>query len=1150
MGVNLPVVFFKARGWWGPAHGGDHRVQSPQNDGGGGGSNLPTMPSSANLSSLDQARAYWREHFGGKTLPLVVHSGGKKYPIKVRFWLDNDHAFTSDVGGRQKVGYRDFDPDRAQALDRLLQVISHPQRRLRDWDADLLLEKRVGNRHYTVVLKWESADTYRFSSAHFKTIEDVSRLFRRQNPTKNNGPLQKSEPLSAFPDASSPHGAGGLPFGVTSAALGSGRTSRHQDVAASSSINHRGGLRKIMDQNIGNDRFSKAYIHGHYRKNPKTGEMTWIESYSDQRQTRQGPTVFAHDLHRQDHVKHHLAAGRLREAMHGFHDLDHDGSHQLAESLGLHSGPQYADKKTLMQALHAKLHQEVVPDSRNYHFTPSPPDASMDGDAVMASAERHLGSESVFEIFDYLPDRKPDDLRWSSQEMYRAIFSLKAERRHSRHDKTKQALLAANDGSPLGLEIKKPDSNRHALILPDATQPGKYRYSAYDEGGFYTHSTHDTADKALDEAIKEGFTEHAPGSLDRLSQTEAWSQGMARAAEAQKGWKPMAKSILFITKSFVPAHTRKLASGKVVQVRAYNNRQFRHGEDGGTLDMFAGPEDTVSMSKKELIAEHEKLVAVLKSPDHADDLAEAKDQEKELKGYKKGTVIGFNKPTPALASSADGAILAGNRGGAPQAPAAGAKPMIDMTTPEMKTLAINLAATHYEALGRGRVGRGAFKQEFLDGQHEDLVAAAVAQQQTTQTKVKAAADTLTAPPGYTLTVGDKLITLKGPFDEDLNSRIKRLGGYWDGASRGNTKSWIIPAAKAASLKRVLGNYQKVAKQQVAAASAQEAATAALRTDAPAVKAGKYGPFMVSLQGANTYRVDFEYDRNAVAKIKGVAGAKYEPATRSWLIDRAQGAQLSAILEAAAAAVPVVPAVTQTITSPKADPPKLVTTYLNVPFAQKDEARLHGAKWDPAHRAWYVVGDVPEALHQFWAQRPMPAGHFRIGGGQGYGYRELHPGETIRNPKADGPQWVTVVDASKQYYREDGMSFGVGDESGYVFSATVRPATPEESAPHEQAEQARAYQQALKQRVSALADAFRQEGERPAAATVEGEKLLDTRTIYGGGAHWVIAPDAIWFVQGNGADGDNWAYNNVPGGIAWKMPRTPEAEQILREAAGW
>lgn len=39
-------------------------------------------------------------------------------------------------------------------------------------------------------------------------------------------------------------------------------------------------------------------------------------------------------------------------------------------------------------------------------------------------------------------------------------------------------------------------------------------------------------------------------------------------------------------------------------------------------------------------------------------------------------------------------------------------------------------------------------------------------------------------------------------------------------------------------------------------------------------------------------------------------------------------------------------------------------YLNVPFAQKEEAKKHGAKWDSDKKKWYIAGDIPEKLKKF------------------------------------------------------------------------------------------------------------------------------------------------------------------------------------------
>ncbi len=40
-------------------------------------------------------------------------------------------------------------------------------------------------------------------------------------------------------------------------------------------------------------------------------------------------------------------------------------------------------------------------------------------------------------------------------------------------------------------------------------------------------------------------------------------------------------------------------------------------------------------------------------------------------------------------------------------------------------------------------------------------------------------------------------------------------------------------------------------------------------------------------------------------------------------------------------------------------------YLNVPFAQKDEAKALGARWDAAQKKWYISADKDIALFARW-----------------------------------------------------------------------------------------------------------------------------------------------------------------------------------------
>ncbi len=41
-------------------------------------------------------------------------------------------------------------------------------------------------------------------------------------------------------------------------------------------------------------------------------------------------------------------------------------------------------------------------------------------------------------------------------------------------------------------------------------------------------------------------------------------------------------------------------------------------------------------------------------------------------------------------------------------------------------------------------------------------------------------------------------------------------------------------------------------------------------------------------------------------------------------------------------------------------------YINVPFAQKDEAKALGARWDAAQKRWYVLEDKDLSLFSKWS----------------------------------------------------------------------------------------------------------------------------------------------------------------------------------------
>jgi hypothetical protein len=186
--------------------------------------------------------------------------------------------------------------------------------------------------------------------------------------------------------------------------------------------------------------------------------------------------------------------------------------------------------------------------------------------------------------------------------------------------------------------------------------------------------------------------------------------------------------------------------------------------------------------------------------------------------------------------------------------------------------------------------------------------------------------------------------------------------------------------------------------------------------------------------------------------------------------------------------------------------------------------------------------------------------YKLNGGSGYGCNGWTTGQVVRvdlsNPRRAGwPAYVTVVISSKCYYREDGLSFGVGDDRGYTYAADCRESTAEEIAPCIESDHAAAiYEDAKRDLARLVAVVAAKENYAPGQRLMPaGDILMDTATIYGGGDWWVVGADGIWYVQNNGSDGDDWSRNNVltggAGAVGYRVDYTDELAGRLRSIAG-
>jgi len=190
------------------------------------------------------------------------------------------------------------------------------------------------------------------------------------------------------------------------------------------------------------------------------------------------------------------------------------------------------------------------------------------------------------------------------------------------------------------------------------------------------------------------------------------------------------------------------------------------------------------------------------------------------------------------------------------------------------------------------------------------------------------------------------------------------------------------------------------------------------------------------------------------------------------------------------------------------------------------------------------------------------GEFLLSEGEGYGGYERHIGEVFAAPKRfqDKGDWLIVVkELSPQYYREDGLSFGVGDDRGYIFKHVVRPATDDESLPARMKKEKGKVQQETRVALRKLIDDIQKKGERPRGSggesiKVDGEELenpMDKGSpAYGGGSWFIFQSSYIWFIRNNGGDGDDWGQNNVrtggAGAIGWRVHRDRDLEDSIRQ----
>lgn len=155
----------------------------------------------------------------------------------------------------------------------------------------------------------------------------------------------------------------------------------------------------------------------------------------------------------------------------------------------------------------------------------------------------------------------------------------------------------------------------------------------------------------------------------------------------------------------------------------------------------------------------------------------------------------------------------------------------------------------------------------------------------------------------------------------------------------------------------------------------------------------------------------------------------------------------------------------------------------------------------------------------------------------------------RTRHLEGSIVVVPLVSRGRYYREDGLSFGLSKDNGWLYTTLARPATVEEIAALE-AEEAAAAEQARRRAETRAAwrelRALVQQGDKPEKAEPQGREW-PAREKRRYDDDFVIIDEAggvLWHATYNGRDGDCWAWSNWGSEIAWRIPLTDEARALL------
>jgi hypothetical protein len=118
-------------------------------------------------------------------------------------------------------------------------------------------------------------------------------------------------------------------------------------------------------------------------------------------------------------------------------------------------------------------------------------------------------------VYYFYNDTPHEEFNGLMESIYREVYSL---------DK-KEALLERTKDEMAGLELSHVSQNSYIVFMPDPSEKGRFRYSEYNDMGFFSHFTLDSYKELIEEAWQLGYRDECKGKLNELSIKPEWTAG-------------------------------------------------------------------------------------------------------------------------------------------------------------------------------------------------------------------------------------------------------------------------------------------------------------------------------------------------------------------------------------------------------------------------------------------------------------------------------------------------------------------------------------------------------------------------------------------------------------------------------------------------